>query len=167
MKRMTWLRCMGCFGVAGISTVALLAMPRDAGAQTRFDLLHTFSNASTDGATPGAQLMRAGNGIFYGTTVRGGAFGLGTVFRVAPTGNFAILHSFAGGASDGDTPYAPLLQASDGNLYGTTTGGGAAGRGTVYSVSPSGAFTLLHSFLGAPTEGSAPWASYRYLRLSM
>ena len=73
MKRMTWLRCMGCLGVAGISTIALLAIPRDAGAQTRFDLLHTFSNAATDGATPGAQLMRAGNGIFYGTTVRGGA----------------------------------------------------------------------------------------------
>lgn len=64
------------------------------------------------------------------------------------------IHSFDG--SDGANPYAGLVQGTDGNFYGTTTGGGTANSGVVFKISASGTFTLLHSFTGA--DGSAPWA---------
>src|SRR5579871_3114000 len=64
------------------------------------------------------------------------------------------LHTFTG--ADGFAPVASLLQASDGNFYGTTSGGGANGKGTLFVITPAGAFTSLHSFTGA--DGSDPEA---------
>ena len=67
---------------------------------------------------------------------------------------FTTLHSFHG--TDGSEPQASLVQATDGNLYGTTFDGGTNGDGTVFKISPSGALTTLHSFDG--TDGQNPWA---------
>ncbi len=64
------------------------------------------------------------------------------------------LYSFGG--SDGSGPWAGLIQATDGNFYGTTTQGGAYGDGTVFKITPSGALTTLHSFAGS--DGSSPYA---------
>ena len=95
--------------------------------------LHSFDN--TDGANPYAALVQATNGDFYGTTGEGGANGYGTVFKITPSGTLTTLHTFAGYPTDGGTPVAGLVQATNGKFYGTTFQGGANGDGTVFSVS--------------------------------
>src|SRR5439155_24494015 len=70
-------------------------------------------------------------------------FYAGTVYKLAPSGDFTVLHEFG---PDRATPYAGLIQDSAGNLYGTTGWGGAFGAGMVYKLAPSGDFTVLHEF---------------------
>jgi uncharacterized repeat protein (TIGR03803 family) len=81
-----------------------------------------------------AGLTQGSDGNLYGNTYQGGAFGLGTVFEITPSGTETVLHSFAGGSSDGANPSANLVQSSDGNLYGSTGAGGAGGHGTFFKV---------------------------------
>jgi uncharacterized repeat protein (TIGR03803 family) len=91
----------------------------------------------TDGANPDAPLIQATDGNFYGTTQFGGAYNGGTVFQITPEGTLTTLYSFCAqpGCTDGQAPYAGLLEGSDGNLYGTTYQGGAAGMGTIFKLS--------------------------------
>jgi len=93
-----------------------------------------------DGATPQAGLVQGSDGNFYGTASYGGAYGAGTVFRISPSGSLTNLWSFTG-CGDGANPYAGLLQSSDGNFYGTTTGGGTNGYGTVFVLDVAGGGT--------------------------
>jgi uncharacterized repeat protein (TIGR03803 family) len=69
--------------------------------------------------------------------------------------NFQVLYSFSGAPDDGELPLAPLIQAADGNFYGTTTGGGPFYDGTVFRMTPDGTVTLVHAFAGG-TEGRSP-----------
>jgi uncharacterized repeat protein (TIGR03803 family) len=97
--------------------------------------LHDFCSAPgcADGSTPNA-LIQALDGNFYGTTSGGGnSEGDGTVFKLSPGGLFSVLHRFSG--TDGATPITALLQATDGNLYGTTSHGGTGGGGTIFRIS--------------------------------
>jgi uncharacterized repeat protein (TIGR03803 family) len=122
----------------------------------------------TDGAGPGAELIQATNGNFYGTTATGGSYGDGTVFEITPTGTLTTLHSFDG--ADGNYPAATLVQAtSDGKFYGTTVNGGAneacdsfglPGCGTVFSITAGGELTTLYNFCSQSdcTDGTAPFA---------
>jgi uncharacterized repeat protein (TIGR03803 family) len=86
------------------------------------------------------------------------------VFRISPRGNETNLYSFGYSPTDGQNPHAGLVQGSDGNFYGTTSGGGTGtvcgsfGCGTVFRISPSGNETNLYSFVGPPTDGSKPVA---------
>ncbi len=96
--------------------------------------LHNFTGfpdlpgPPTDGAFPAAGLVADSSGNLYGTTTSGGPSGFGTVFKLSPNGtSYTILHSFAGGASDGADPTAALIIDSGGNLYGTTDSGGSGG----------------------------------------
>jgi uncharacterized repeat protein (TIGR03803 family) len=109
--------------------------------------LHSFD--STDGANPVAGLVQATNGNFYGTTYGGGASsacssGCGTVFEITASGTLTTLHSFD--STDGANPVGGLVQATDGNFYGTTEKGGADGHGTVFEITPAGTLTTLYSF---------------------
>jgi uncharacterized repeat protein (TIGR03803 family) len=104
-------------------------------------ILHAFTNGGTDGAWPYAGLAMDGAGNLYGTTIEGGTSGnIGTVFEISSTGEETILHRFTGPPGDGGYPEAPLVMDSEGNLYGTTAGGGmgygGAGGGTVFKVIP-------------------------------
>ena len=116
----------------------------------QFSTLHTFCVQSNcaDGANPYAGLDLATDGNLYGTTVAGGANGVdcfggcGSLFEITPTGQLTTLYSFCAQANcaDGSSPYAGLLQATNGELYGTTYFGGtsnacAGGCGTVFSLS--------------------------------
>ena len=74
-----------------------------------------------------------------------------------PAQTLRTLHSFDGYPTDGAKPYAPLVQDSDGNFYGTTAGGGASGYATVFKITRSGRLTTLHSFDG--TDGAEPAAA--------
>ncbi len=118
-------------------------------------LLHSFclQTNCTDGAEPTAALVRGSDGNFYGTTSAGGANYAGVIFKVTPNGTYTILHSFAA-AGEGTAVVAPLIQASDGNFYGTANGGGAHGLGTIFEISPSGDFTTLYNFQGS--DGANP-----------
>ncbi len=84
-----------------------------------------------------AGLVQATNRDSYATTAGGGANGGGTVFRITPSGTLTTLYSFCSqsGCTDGAGPYAGLVQATNGDLYGTTWYGGAKGDGTVFSLS--------------------------------
>jgi uncharacterized repeat protein (TIGR03803 family) len=113
------------------------------GALTTLYSFCTQSNC-TDGGFPYAELVQGTDGNFYGTTIEGGATGLGVVFKITPSGAFTTLHSFDG--PDGNQPYGPLVQANDGNFYGTTVNGGAHGYGTVFQMTSAGTLMALHSF---------------------
>ena len=108
------------------------------------------------GFTQTSGLVQASDGNLYGTTPRGGANFNGMAFRITTNGVFTLLHSFAGG-SEGTGPNATLIQASDGNLYGTTAGGGTDGQGTIFQMALDGTFTTLYSFSGG-TDGAVPGA---------
>src|SRR5207248_19498 len=91
------------------------------------------------------RLVQASDGNLYGTCRYGGASGNGTVFRITTNGTLTPLYSLAGG-NDGGQPSAGLVQATDGNLYGTTSSGGTSGNGTVFRITTNGTFTPLYSF---------------------
>lgn len=101
----------------------------------------------------GAKLVQATNGDFYGTINAGGANNYGTVFRITPSSKLTTLYSFCSqsGCADGMYPHAALIQATDGNLYGTTYGLNSGTRttgeyGTIFKITPSGTLTTLYSF---------------------
>jgi len=120
-----------------------------------FTTLYSF-NGATDGETPIAGLVQGVDGNLYGTTYEGGSFGVGTVFKITTSGIFSRLHSFTTG-SDGATPWGGLMQATDGNFYGTTQSGGTYGFGTVFQMAPSGSWTTLVQF--EDYNGSNPSAA--------
>ncbi len=111
----------------------------------------------TDGATP--NLPAQGNDLnFYGTTQGGGdpTCKCGVVYKTTAAGKITVLHDFKGYPSDGNRPIGVLIQGADGNFYGTTYQGGANNLGTVFQISASGTYTLLHSFAGGASDGSLP-----------
>jgi len=108
------------------------------------------------GAGPVASLTLGTDGNFYGTTNRGGAADVGTVFKVTPTGAHTLLAEFTGttGEKRGANPWGALAWGSDGALYGTTERGGAADEGTVYRITADGSLTTLWEFTsGRPIAG--------------
>ena len=121
-------------------------------------VLYSFKGAVTDGANPYSSVVRAGTTIF-GTTMNGGAFGYGTVFKLTGKGKITILHDFnsAFPTLDGSYPYAGLTLYK-GILYGATTMGGLGNLGTVFAISKTGAYSLLYSFKGGSTDGQSPYA---------
>jgi uncharacterized repeat protein (TIGR03803 family) len=133
--------------------------------------LKTLQNfKGPNGANPYAGLVQANDGNFYGTTGGGGANNDGTVFKITPSGALTTLYSFCSqsGCKDGANPYAGLVQATNGNLYGTTlyggaktTGCGGFGCGTVFKITPGGALTTLYSFCSQTrrTDGANPYGA--------
>ena len=116
----------------------------------------------TDGAVPYAGLIQATNGNLYGTTQIGGAGGEGTIFQITPSGTLTTLYSFCSqsNCADGEVPYAGLIQATKGDLYGTTTVGGTHDEGTVFKITPAGTLTTLYSFCSQSecADGAEPYA---------
>ena len=105
---------------------------------------------------PDAGVIQGSDGNFYGTTRLGGN-GAGAVFRLTPAGGYTTLYSFpALGTTAGADPVASLVQGSDGNFYGTTETNGVDGAGTVFRITPAGAFTNLYSFTATnqPLDGA-------------
>jgi uncharacterized repeat protein (TIGR03803 family) len=118
----------------------------------RLSILHSFSSQE---AYPDAPLVQASDGNFYGTTSSGGQYRRGTIFRMTPAYAVTTIYEFHGGI-DGGYPYTALIQAADGDLYGTTSSVYPGGP-TIFKISLGGAFTTLH-VLDRPTEGENPSA---------
>jgi uncharacterized repeat protein (TIGR03803 family) len=108
--------------------------------------LHSFDGA--DGSGPLAALVQASDGNLYGTTQQDGAYGGGTIFKITPAGKLTTLYNFCSlsNCTDGEYPEAGLMQAADGNLYGTTAGQPGVGYGNVFKISLAGTLTTLHDF---------------------
>jgi uncharacterized repeat protein (TIGR03803 family) len=138
-------------GANGAGTVFKIT---PAGTET---VLYSFGASASDGAGPEGSLIQATDGNLYGMTSGGGTYGAGTVFKITTAGVETVLYSF-GASGDGASPFGDLLQASDGNLYGTTELGGANGYGTIFEITTAGVETLVHSF-GAGTDGIHPYGS--------
>ena len=134
-----------------------------------FAVLHTFDG--TDGANPYAPLVQGTDGNFYGTAgadINQGINGIGgTVFKITRWGKLTPLLFFSYGGSGGYNPFAPLIQGSDGNFYGTTVNGGVHFLGEVFILPPYGCFIVggistcaLHSFAGesgSTIDGAHPY----------
>jgi uncharacterized repeat protein (TIGR03803 family) len=117
--------------------------------------LHAFDN--TDGSYPYAGLVQGNGGDFYGVTEEGGTNSYGTVFKINPSGKLTTLYSFSGGV-DGDTPISTLIQATDGNFYGTASYDGLYPNfGTVFEITRTGELTTLFNF--DSKDGSYPYAA--------
>jgi uncharacterized repeat protein (TIGR03803 family) len=140
-----------------------------------YTILYSFGATPDDGIVPTGGLIQASDGNFYGVTASGGANhcfqipqaggNCGTVFRTTPTGETTILYSFGTSEADGVEPIAALVEASDGNFYGTTVNGGSNACtttgatnncGTVFRITPTGETTILHSFGPTYHEPIAP-----------
>lgn len=144
---------------------------------SNFQVLHTFSAATTDtvtnvkknadGALPAGQLVQGADGFLYGVTANGGVNGRGTVYKVGADGTgFQVLHTFSATTqntttflqenAEGATPVAGLTDGGDGFFYGVTSAGGK-GYGTIFAVPADGSsFDVLYQFDGA--NGSSPLA---------
>ena len=109
----------------------------------KLTVIYTFPGISGLAYPMGVTLGTDGN--FYGTALGGGASRFGGVFKISPQGQLTVLHSFSG-TPDGETPKGAIIQASDGNFYGTTEGGGVDGLGSIYKMTPAGVLTIIHSF---------------------
>ncbi len=129
-------------------------------------ILYNFQDATIDGANPYGSLLVAASGVIYGTTTRGGAFDMGTVFALQPPlvkgGDWTetVLYSFGSSPEDAAFPYGGVVADASGVLYGTTVGGGETGSGTVYALTPDDdVFTesVLYSF-GSPNDAANPYA---------
>ena len=132
-------------------------------------VIYSFVYATSDGLEPIAGLTPDGAGNFYGTTVYGGSVGSpynfdGTVYELSPVSGGGwtekVLFSFGTYTGDGTQPYGGVIFDSKGNLYGTTTAGGANGQGAVFELSPGtgGVWTeqIIYSFKGGTTDGALP-----------
>jgi uncharacterized repeat protein (TIGR03803 family) len=119
-----------------------------------FSTLYQF----TDGSFITAAVIQAADGNLYGTSASGGANGCGTVFKLTRAGILLHAYSFPCGEG-GESPEGPLTQVTDGDFYGTTSGGGSYGVGTIFKMDPKGKITLVYHFQGALNgDGEAPTA---------
>jgi uncharacterized repeat protein (TIGR03803 family) len=133
-------------------------------AKGKLTTLYNFCSETNcaDGSDALAGLVQAADGNFYGTTAEGGANTSGTVFKITPKGKLATLYNFCSqtNCTDGATPYAGLVQATDGNFYGATRFGGANNSGAVFKITSEGKLTTLYSFCSQTscTDGEFPQA---------
>ena len=142
----------------GVSSVGTVFSVSTTGSEK---IVYSFKTTGNDGNNPTGGLTLGTDGNFYGITQQGGTKANGTLFKMTPTGTLTILHNF-NSFVDGAFPWGPPILASDGNFYGTTSGGGINGRGVVYKMTSSGTLTKIYQFdvthgyspIAPPTQGT-------------
>ncbi len=144
-------------GVSGLGTIFKVTT---AGIHTTL-VNFTGNFGNNPGSYPRSSLVQGSDGSLYGMTQQGGASGYGTVFKLTYAGVHTTLLNFTGnsGANPGMYPWGSLIQATDGNFYGMTSGGGTSGMGTVFKASATGTRTTMVNFTG--TSGANPGSDCR------
>ncbi len=122
----------------------------------KLSVIYNFDE--THGGEPIAPLTQGSDGDFYGTTTGGGSKHNGVVFKITPAGKLTVLHNL-NGSTDGEGPFAGLVQATDGNFYGTTGSGGTTSQGVIFRISPIKPYSykVLYNFDG--TTGENPYVT--------
>jgi uncharacterized repeat protein (TIGR03803 family) len=125
-------------------------------------VLWNFAGGS-DGSEPWSNyFISDAKGNLYAATAAGGTYSAGTVFMLSPAGKETVLYEFTGTNGDGNGPHGRLAFDANGNIYGTTQGGGTNGTGTVYRLSPKsgGGWTekVIYNFSATGADGTAPSA---------
>jgi uncharacterized repeat protein (TIGR03803 family) len=120
-------------------------------------VFYSFGAYSGDGAWPVGGVIVDKEGNLYGTTSLGGANDAGTVYKITSSGEESVLYSFGSHSEDGNGPQAGLITDRESNLYGTTSGGGANGSGTVFKVTPTGEESVLYGFGSFSGDGANPF----------
>jgi uncharacterized repeat protein (TIGR03803 family) len=150
------MKKLGVLKTIGVLLALCAALAIAAPAQT----LTTLANFGSTGASPWSA-VQGFDGNFYGTTQDGGERGYGAIFEVTPQGKVSGRYSFCsqGDCADGEYPWG-LVQATDGNFYGTTAGTSSGPYGTVFKVTPMGELTTLYTFCSQSNcaDGQNPWA---------
>ncbi|HEY3777277.1 MAG TPA: choice-of-anchor tandem repeat GloVer-containing protein [Rhizomicrobium sp.] len=148
------LATMMVLGCLALAVLAAASMPAGAGTK-KFSALYSFCSQQNcpDGAEPDTDLVADSSGNLYGAAYSGGSmnceFGCGVIFKLTPGGRETTLYSFCArdpSCPDGYLPESPLILDRSGNLYGTTSAGGANDGGTVFRLTPDGKETVLYSF---------------------
>ena len=121
-----------------------------------YSLLYSFGDSLTDGSGPVAGVTFDSHGNMYGTTRAGGVNGNGTVWEITSTGSYSTLYSFGASASDANDPVAGVTLDSSGNLYGVTEFGGVSGKGALWQITSSGAYSILYSFGASGGDAAYP-----------
>jgi uncharacterized repeat protein (TIGR03803 family) len=118
-----------------------------------YTVLYNFNG--TDGSEAFAPPVQGTDSKFYGMTSGGGSANDGVIYRFTTSGAYTVLHNFTA-ATDGGTPHAALVQATDGNFYGATTVGGSLSGGTLFKITPAGVFSVVYNFNPNDGTGSDP-----------
>ena len=152
-----------CEGGCGV----LYKLTNSGGTWTQ-SIIHAFTGGD-DGSGPGARVTVDQGGNIYGMTPTGGAYGLGTIYKIHQAGgasDLRVIHAFTGGA-DGGSGSAGRMILRKGRLYGAATTGGSYGSGVIFELSPRGvgewAFRPIYSFQGQP-DGSFPYGALLFDR---
>ena len=157
-------------GAYSFGSVFKLSLPAEKGGAWTETVLYSFGSQSGDGVNPFGSLIMDKKGNLYGTTTGGGAYFYGEVFKLScaeESGAWAetVLYSLGSYSVDGAYPFDGLTMDKEGNLYGTTTGGGKYSFGTVFEMSPPAkngdawTETVLYSFGRQSKNGEEPWDS--------
>jgi len=154
--------------VATFAAVLVLTLAAQTAPAQTYTVLYTFQGQA-DGGFPNVGVYRDSAGNLYGITNTAGNrsdcnnFGCGTVYKLAPSGQLSVLHTFTGGV-DGwpNATWGALIPDPAGNLYGVASIGGLHNNGVAFRITPAGAFTVEHTFPSAPNDGLGP--QYSLLR---
>lgn len=138
--------------------LSLTLVCQDSRAAAHFQPLRSFGFPSQLGSQPHAPLIKASDGLLYGTTYGAANNFAGTVFKMNLDGSgYTVLYKFKSTDGDGRNPTTKLVEGKDGALYGVTFYGGTFGLGTVFKLNKDGTgYQVLHSFKGSPADGSGP-----------
>lgn len=122
-------------------------------------VLHVFSGNS-DGNSPSGGLIMDSAGNLYGVTQDGGKNSDGAVYMITAKGKESVLYAFCSkkNCTDGSSPFGTLVVDKSGNVFGTTSIGGALNQGTIFEIPKNGVETVLYSFKGGNKDGSDPRA---------
>jgi uncharacterized repeat protein (TIGR03803 family) len=139
----------------GANSIGMVYKITPAGEYTQ---LYNFKGGSTDVGAPYG-LVQGSDGNFWGMSggqFAGGPTGNGGVFKISAKGKEKLVYAFKGAPTDGGTSQTSLIQASDGNFYGSTLLGGSSGNsGVLFKMTTGGKETILYNF-GVPTNGGSP-----------
>jgi uncharacterized repeat protein (TIGR03803 family) len=157
-----------CFGIAlgALVILSLAGVVHTVRAQNPPSEKVLYNFRPSTGWYPSAAIARDSAGNIYGTTIEGGANrqscgggeGCGNIFKISPTGQQTILYTFTSSLRGDGIGSNGVILDGGGNLYGSTQGGGSSEEGTVFELTSSGSYSVLHTFTGGTKDGYEPGA---------